>query len=303
MPIDPIDIPIDISVIVPFHNERQHLERCVHALSSQTYPQNRYELILVDNASTDGSADTLHDQPITLLHEPVRSSYAARNLGVRHARGHLLAFTDGDCEADPRWLEHIARHFADPTLDLLLGERRFARDTPTLNLLTLLESDNASRLTYGYTNNLAVRREVFDQVGPFEVIGRGADTNLFLRAKDRYPGGVRFAPEVSVRHLEVQSLATHLEKLFTYGRVTREARLAADLDPQPLRSRLPHAFTHLIRRVPETAARLTLEHGLDPHDTATLALLGWANYLAWGAGRLLSGLGAPSRRSGTPRER
>lgn len=294
---------VEISVIVPFHNERPHLARCVRALVTQTFPRERYEVLLVDNASTDGSADVIRNQPITLLHEPVRSSYAARNLGARHARGQILAFTDGDCEADPRWLEHLARHFEDPTLDLLIGERRFAHDTHLLNLLTLLESDNASRLTYGYTNNLAIRRAVFDRVGPFEVIARGADTNLFLRTKARHPGGVRFAPEVSVRHLEVQSLATHLEKLFTYGRVTREARLAADLDPQPLGSRWPHALAHLTRKVPETARRLAREHGLTVSDTTALTVLGWANYLAWGAGRLFSGLSAARPDTGTPRER
>jgi glycosyltransferase involved in cell wall biosynthesis len=294
---------IDISVIVPFHNEREHLARCVRALCTQTFPRDRYEVLLVDNASTDGSAETIRDQPITLLHEPLRSSYAARNLGARHARGRLLAFTDGDCEADPRWLEHLSRHFEDPDLQLLIGERRFARDTHLMTLLMHLESDNARRLTYGYTNNLAVRREVFDQVGPFEVIGRGADTNLFLRAKDRYPGGVRFAPEVSVRHLEVDTLTTHLAKLATYGLVTHEARLAANLDPAAIRLRLPRALTHLAHRVPETARRLTHEHGLDPFDTVTLMALGWANYLAWGAGRLLSALALPSRGRGTPRER
>lgn len=296
-------MPVEISVIVPFHNERRHLARCVRALAAQTFPRERYEIILVDNASSDGSAELVRDQPVTLLHEPVRSSYAARNLGVRNAKGHLLAFTDGDCEADPRWLEHLARHFEDPALALLIGARRFARETHLLHLLMLLESDNASRLTYGYTNNLAIRREVFDRVGPFELIARGADTNLFLRTRALHPGGVRFAPEVSVRHLEVQSLATHLSKLFTYGRVTREARLAADLDPRPLATRLPHAVAYLTRRVPETAARLTREHGLDERDTLTLAALGWANYLAWGAGRLLSGVTASRPDTGTPRER
>lgn len=296
-------MPVEISVIVPFHNERRHLARCVRALAAQTFPRERYEIILVDNASSDGSAELVRDQPITLLHEPVRSSYAARNLGVRHARGHLLAFTDGDCEADPRWLEHLARHFEDPALALLIGERRFAHDTHLLHLLTLLESDNASRLTYGYTNNLAIRREVFDRVGPFEVLARGADTNLFLRVRALARDKVRFAPEVSVRHLEVDGLSHHWAKLFTYGRVTREARLAADLDLPPLTSRWPHALAHLTHKVPETARRLAREHGLTASDTAALTLLGWTNYLAWGAGRLLSGLTASRPDSGTPRER
>lgn len=287
MPVD----PVTISVIVPFHNEREHLARCVRALTSQTYPRAHYELLLVDNASTDGSADTIRDQPITLLHEPLRSSYAARNLGVRHASGHILAFTDGDCEADPRWLEHIARYFTNPEVALLIGERRHASDSWSSELIRLIESDNARRLTYGYTNNLAVRRTVFDRAGPFEPIARGADTNLFLRVKALYPHGVVFAPEVSIRHLELEHLAHHLHKQYLYGRSARAARAAAgrpdtDLDT----SRLIRVAHDAAMRSLDAASRLRKDHALGAGDQLAMTLLAFARHAAFALGRLVGRL-------------
>lgn len=281
----------DVSVIVPFYNEARYLERCVDALLAQTLPRDRYEVILVDNNSTDGSYGLARSRGVTVLTEPKQSSYAARNRGVAHARGRILAFTDSDCEPDSRWLERLLARFASPEVALVIGERRFATESRTLDLLRLFESESASHLTYGYTNNLAIRREVFDAVGPFEEIGRGADTNLFLRTRDRFPEGVRFAPEVSVRHLEIGDVGHHLAKKYTYGVAARKARAAAGLEPGgPLIMRVGAAARHCGVRVPAMAWRIARGHEMPPRDLAWLVALGWASYAAFALGRVAAEL-------------
>lgn len=276
-----------VSVIVPFYNEARHIGRCADALLSQSLPRDQYEVILVDNDSNDGSATLAQRPGVTVLHEPRRSSYAARNRGVEHARGDLLVFTDGDCAPEHGWLETILVRFEDPTLALLIGERRFANDTWLMELLRLYEGERARLLTYGYTNNMAMRAEVFRAVGPFEEIPRGADTSLFLRALALHPEGVVFAPEVVVRHLEVKGLGHHLRKKVIYGLASRTARAAAGRDASSPPSQLvAAALPHLTHHVPALSKTIAAEHGLSVSARATLIGLGWANYLAYGLGRL-----------------
>src|SRR5947199_3998475 len=74
---------MDISVIVPFYNEEGYVEQCVQALLSQDYPKERYEVILVDNNSSDRSAEIVRRYPgIKLLSEGLQGDFAARNRGL-----------------------------------------------------------------------------------------------------------------------------------------------------------------------------------------------------------------------------
>ena len=100
---------IDISVVVPFYNAARYIEDCIKALLAQTYSSTRYEIIMVDNNSIDGSAELVRKySSIRLLVEPKQGSYAARNRGVAAANGTIIAFTDADCVPAADWLEQIA---------------------------------------------------------------------------------------------------------------------------------------------------------------------------------------------------
>src|SRR3990167_5093364 len=105
---------IDISVIVPFHNAEKHIEQCITALLSQSFPSSFYEIIMVDNNSTDNSIKVIMKYPqIKLLSEKKQGSYAARNRGVAESKGSVIAFTDSDCIPVPEWL---GRNLSSPRL-------------------------------------------------------------------------------------------------------------------------------------------------------------------------------------------
>jgi glycosyltransferase involved in cell wall biosynthesis len=86
------------SVIVPFLNEEGWLPKCLAALRSQSIDPGLVEWILIDNGSTDRSAEIVQA-------EPRRAPSIARNRGILAARGEYLAFLDADCLAEPDWLE------------------------------------------------------------------------------------------------------------------------------------------------------------------------------------------------------
>jgi glycosyltransferase involved in cell wall biosynthesis len=104
--------PIDISVIIPFRNAASHLARCLDSICEQSFAASRYEIIAVDNNSTDNSADVPRRYPrVRLLSETRPGPYAARNHGVRESHGQTLVFTDSDCTVSKRWLAAFAKGF------------------------------------------------------------------------------------------------------------------------------------------------------------------------------------------------
>lgn len=240
----------EISVIVPFFQAERHIEACCEGLLRQTMPRDRYEVIMVDNRSTDRSAAIARQIPsISVIEEPERGSYAARNRGIRAARGSVLAFTDSDCVPGESWLSEIEECFRDSTVMIALGDRQFARNGGVLGLLAAYESGMATRTFrpdtriecyYAYTNNMAVRRCVFDSVGEFDLLRRGADS-LFLHKAIRTLGGtniVRFLPRMTVRHLEIEGVASYLRKKLLYGAVTAANQERKPPQPLPAGERL-----------------------------------------------------------------
>lgn len=91
-----------ISVIIPTYNRRPILEQCLRALAQQQPgPYEGYEVVVVDDGSTDGTVEWLQNNPVglpqwKLLQQEHRGPAAARNLGFRHAQGSLIVFIDSD---------------------------------------------------------------------------------------------------------------------------------------------------------------------------------------------------------------
>ena len=95
-----------VSVIIPVFNDAKRLKICLAALEKQTYPQDYYEIIVVDNGSDKSLENVVRQFPRVKLAcclDP--GSYAARNHGIYIAKGEILAFTDSDCIPARDWLE------------------------------------------------------------------------------------------------------------------------------------------------------------------------------------------------------
>jgi glycosyltransferase involved in cell wall biosynthesis len=184
---------------------------------------------------------------VTVCHEPTQGSYAARNCGIRHARGEILAFTDADCEVCPTWIEELAQALSRPEVMVVLGGRRHATESCGLALAADYDAQKTAyvcsqsdpRLLYGYTNNQAMRRTAFEHCGPFLEVARGGDTVMVGRVAEAYgASAVRYVPAARIRHLEIDQLWDWYAKLYTYGRSYRNYRQWCDARPLTLRDRV-----------------------------------------------------------------
>lgn len=174
-----------VSVVVPAYNEELWLERCVGALTRQrtTIP---YEIIVVDNNSTDRTAEVAESLGVRVVREERRGLTFARQAGQDAARGTIVAHTDADSEAPPDWIETIARAFADhPETVVVSGPMRFAKApllmqviAPLQNLFIWIWWLLTGRLGVLNGCNFAVRAQALTAAGGFA-------TNLPLTGDSR----------------------------------------------------------------------------------------------------------------------
>jgi glycosyltransferase involved in cell wall biosynthesis len=189
-----------ISIVVPTRDRAALLARLLESLARLHYPH--WEAIVVDDGSTDDTAAVVdryrsRGLPITYLYQPWSKMGAARNLGIRYARGEIVAFTDDDCMVDPGWLDGIVEAFeANPRALGVQGE------TVTIPVAMTPLTHQVEKHEPGppyHTCNVAYRREVLCELGGFDTkLIRAEDVVLAMRVLERGP--IDFAPQALVIH-------------------------------------------------------------------------------------------------------
>jgi lipopolysaccharide/colanic/teichoic acid biosynthesis glycosyltransferase/glycosyltransferase involved in cell wall biosynthesis len=212
-----------ISVIIPAHNASETIARCVKAVRSQTIPLNEYEIIVVDDGSTDQTAEIAWQAGAEVIEQNRGRPAAARNAGIQAAEGDIVCFTDADCFPAPTWLEELVRPFDNP--EIIGAKGTYASDQPELvaRFVQLEYEDKydllkgQERIDFIDTYSAAYRRQVltanncFDENFPYL-----EDQELSFRLAARGYGMV-FQPLAVVHHLHSHTLAGYFRKKFTIG--------------------------------------------------------------------------------------
>ena len=221
-----------ISVIVPVYNDAKHIGICIESLLAQTYPRDRFEIIIVDNNSTDDTRSVVQKYPVILLVEKdIQSSYAARNRGIDSARGEIFAFTDSDARADPHWLQFGVEDMIRRDMDYLgcRVELFSVHKKPTWCDLFDLSfafpmKKHVEQFHFASTVGLFVRKRVFEGAGLFDHrFVSGGDVEFGTRAFDK--GFRQACSDIAVvYHPARGNLRQIIKRAIRYGRA--ETRLS-----------------------------------------------------------------------------
>ena len=178
----------DVSVVVPTYNRSALLQRALLSLFSQRADGLNFEIIVIDNNSSDDTPDVVAamqaKSPVTLryVRETRQGNAYARNAGIDAAQAPIIAFLDDDVVADENWVQTIKTIFdRDPQIAFVGGRVLPLWDTEPPSWLTASHWAPLALLDYGQeertiagdallgllTANMGVRREVFDEVGKF----------------------------------------------------------------------------------------------------------------------------------------
>jgi GT2 family glycosyltransferase len=219
------------SIIIPTYERPRQLAACLGALANLDYPQDRFEVIVVDDGSEappEAEVSRFDERiNILLLTRGHAGPAAARNTGTMQANGEFLAFTDDDCTPTPGWLQALAARFAVAP-DCAVGGR-------TLNAFPNNPYSTASQLivdvVYAHynadpgqarffaSNNLAVPKECFRAVGGFDAASFpfASEDRDFCSRWLYYGYQMIYAPEAVIYHAHALTLRGFLRQHFRYG--------------------------------------------------------------------------------------
>jgi O-antigen biosynthesis protein len=213
-----------VSVVVCTHNGERTLPECLERLDALTYPD--YEVIVVDDGSTDASGDIARAHGANLVEIEHRGLSFARNAGIERARGEIVAFLDDDAYPDPDWLHYVAAslranaHAGVGGPNIPPGDDGLVADCVALAPgapIHILLSDREAEHVPGC--NMAFRRSALEEIGGFDVRFRvaGDDVDVCWRLQES-GRTLGFSAGAVVMHRRRDSLRRYLRQQYGYGK-------------------------------------------------------------------------------------
>jgi cellulose synthase/poly-beta-1,6-N-acetylglucosamine synthase-like glycosyltransferase len=218
-----------VSVVAPALDCAGDIDGFVRALRAQSYPAERFEVIVADNGSRDDTVAKLEANRIRHVTRAERGRSRALNAGLGVARGEIVCTTDLSCRPHPDWIRRVVQCFDDPSIGCVAGEIVLAPEADTLALRFQRRSNYmsamyaASRLSLPFLPfadgaNASFRRAVFEEIGPFdESFFKGADVEICYRMLVQTRCKIAFCREAVVEEAGEPTLRALLKQRFRIG--------------------------------------------------------------------------------------
>lgn len=219
-----------ISVIIPVYNCPEGLRDTLQSLVNQDFPKGRYEILPVDNNSTDETPDVIGEFEKKypglvrgLAERDIQSSYAARNKGIKNAKGEVLVFIDADMWTEEDFLKVVADSFEEREEKYVGFDVEIVVEDSNLvseyNKLTGFQIERHMKENYyAGAGNIAVSKKIFEEVGLFDynLISSG-DSEFGKRV---YGNGFKmeYRGDTKLYHPARNSLLSIIKKWFRIGR-------------------------------------------------------------------------------------
>ena len=246
-----------VSVVVPVFNRKQWVQELIESLRRQTYPADRFEVILVDNGSTDGLWEWLQEStrdPSLRLRcfrneLPDKFPAVSRNVALGHARGEIIAFIDSDCWSVPGWLREGVAAFQDG-IGVVVG-KTIPDPADPHTVLFQTRTVLSDKCNFD-TCNIFYRREAIDKAGGF-----GQDFITFCSKRTRQPG--RLALELP--YGEDIDLGYRVKRLGYRSTFAKEALVMHHIKPQTAWAWLTEpwgasTYPYIVKKHPEIRKEL-----------------------------------------------
>jgi glycosyltransferase involved in cell wall biosynthesis len=172
-----------VSVIIPAYNEERFIDKCLAAIKRQTYSKESYEIVVVDNGSSDETVQIARKYSSKVIILPKKNVAQMRNLGANHAAGSLLLFIDADCVPSPNWI--FAAVASAEKERCITGSACLVPASANWKERAWFSQKKEGRVQVRYINsgNLIVPRDLFLSLGGFnESLLSGEDYEFCLRA-------------------------------------------------------------------------------------------------------------------------
>ncbi|ADI75100.1 glycosyl transferase family 2 (plasmid) [Methanohalobium evestigatum Z-7303] len=228
-----MDYPF-VSIVVGTRNEEKYIAECINSLLNLNYPKDSFEILIVDGMSTDNTQNIVKNYPVNLLINEKINVASARNLGIKHSQGDLIAFTDGDCKVNNLWLKTLVYEIQNAPEDVACvggpnlvidNDPIFARVVGYVQETFLSSGGSAQCHSYSKKQyvqsipncNALYKKSIIRNVGFFdEYFKVGQDGDLNFRISKI---GYRFLyiPEAKVWHHRRGNLKSFSKQMFKYG--------------------------------------------------------------------------------------
>ncbi len=251
-----------VSVIIPAYNEVEHINACLSALSEQSFPADKYEVIVVDDGSTDGTTEMVKQFSwVKLICQDNQGPAAARNNGVKISKGRVILFTDADCQPDFHWVEQLSKPILEGQAIGVKGIYRTHQDQLAARFAQIEFEDRydllkrRDNIDFVDSHSAGFDKEAYLSVGGFDPhfpVANNEDVDLSYKLSNK---GYRmvFNPKAIVYHQHPSTLKEYLRvkflraywRLMVYKRYPSKV-LQDSYTPQTLKLQILLAFIALI---------------------------------------------------------
>jgi len=185
-----------VSVIVCTYNRRKIFDECFESLLNQSYPKDKYEIVIIDSSDdfTDELVKSYQEKAkrygirLKYLYQKPKGLAAARNFGIENAEGEIICFTDDDCVADRFWVEKLVEGFDNERVGgvggkiLIYNQEGLGRYLPSVDQYSLIND-----WSFISGANMAYRRDILEYIGGFDPLFKfGADdADIAIRVRLR----------------------------------------------------------------------------------------------------------------------
>jgi len=216
-----------ISIIIPAYNSEKTIGDCLKVLSSQNYPKNKYEVIVVDDGSIDNTKNIVKKfRKFKFIEQNHNGPAVARNLGAKKSKGEIILFTDSDCIPSKNWIRNMVKPFENKEIVGVQGTYKTYNKKSLIARFAGYEIEQRHEklkkqkyIDFIGTFSAGYRRKIFSKFGGFDIIFKmasGEDTELSFKLSNENFKMV-FEPKAFVYHRHPDNLKKFLRQKFWRG--------------------------------------------------------------------------------------